>query len=190
MAGVEWPLMPADRRRVGWRLWLWWVLASSVGWILGLAGGFAAGFAIGGAVSGIASQGAFGAVLGASIGMLQWVVLRRQISRAGWWILATTLGMGGGFALISSVTLPVSATFGGGPLYGLVNGGLVGILVGAMQWLVLRQQSSRAGWWVLASVLGTGVGFALDQVVGQLVGTAVTGTALVWLSRQLAQGKG
>ena len=190
MAGVEWFLMPADRGLLGWRLWLWWVLASSVGWVLGLAGGFAAGFAIGGAVSGIASQSAFGAVLGASIGTLQWVVLRRQIARAGWWVLATALGMGVGFALIRAVTPAVTGALGGSPIYGLVNGSLVGTLAGTLQWLVLRKQSSRACWWVLTSAAGTGVGFALDQVVGQLVGMAVTGTALVWLLRQPAQGKG
>ncbi len=182
--------MPAERRRIGWRLWLWWVLATGVGWVLGLAAGLAVGFALGGTVSGIASQSAFGAVLGASIGMLQWVVLRRLISRAGFWVLATAAGMGLGFALISAVTLQASAALGGGPLYGLVNGVLVGTLVGAMQWLVIRSQISRAGWWVFASALGAGVGFALDQVAGQLVGIALSGTALVWLLRRLDPGTG
>lgn len=186
--GAESLLMPAGSKYVGWRLWLWWMLTSSVGWVLGLAAGLAVGFALGGTVSAIASQSAFGAVLGASIGMLQWVVLRRQISGAGWWVLATAVGMGVGFALIRAVTLQTSAVLGGGPLYGLVNGGLVGTLVGAMQWLVVRSQISRAGWWVLASALGAGVGLALDRVAGQIVGMAVTGTALVWLLRRLAPG--
>jgi hypothetical protein len=56
-----------------------------------------------------------------------------------------------------------------------------------MQWLVLRWQVSRAGWWVLVSALGMGVSFALDQGVGLLVGTAMTGIALVWVLRQPAQ---
>jgi hypothetical protein len=166
------------------------MLTSSIGWVLGLAGGFAVGFAYGGTVGGIASQGVFGAVLGASIGMLQWVVLRRQISRAGWWVLATTLGMGGGFALIRAMTPRVSLLLGGGPLYGTANGGLFGILVGTLQGLVLRRQVARAGWWVLTSAVAMSVGFALDQVVGQLVGIATTGTALVWLLREPAQGTG
>jgi len=163
------------------------VLASSMGGLLGLAGGFAVGFAINGAVSGIASQSVFGGIIGASIGALQWVVLRRRLSRAAWWVVATTLGMGLGFALVRVVTPTVSEVLGGGPVYGLVNGGLVGTLVGTLQWLVLRQHVCRAGWWVLASALGTGVSFALGQVVGQLVGVALTGTALVWILRQPAQ---
>lgn len=185
--GGERSLMPVERRYGAWRLWLCWVVASGAGGALGLAGGFAIGFAIGGATSGIVSQSVFGAVVGASVGALQWLVLRRQVSRAGWWILATALGIGVGFALIRAATPAVSRVLGGGPIYGLANGVLVGILVGTLQWLVLRRQVSRAGWWVLASAVGTGVGFALDQVVGQLVSVAMTGTVLAWLLRQPAQ---
>jgi hypothetical protein len=145
------------------------------------------GFAIDGAVSGIASQSVFGGTIGASIGALQWLVLRRQLSRAAWWVVTTALGIGLGFALVSAVSPAVSRVLGGGPSYGFVNGGLVGTLVGTLQWLVLRQHGSRAGWWVLASALGTGVSFAVGQVVGQLVGVALTGLALVWILRQPAQ---
>lgn len=179
--------MPVERSHVGWSLWLWWVLASSMGLALGFAGGFAVGFAIGGAISGIASQSVFGAVVGASVGTMQWLVLRWQVSRAAWWVLASTLGMGVGFALVRAATLTVSRIVGGGSMYGVVNGTVVGTLVGTMQWLVLRWQVSRAGWWVLASALGMGVGFALGQVVGQLVAVAITGIALVWVLRQPAQ---
>jgi len=75
---------------------------------------------------------------------------------------------------------------------------LSGAVTGILQWLVLRGQVSRAGWWVLASTLGWGLGMsaavALSRGVGasdtvSLVGMgivlgAVTGGALVWLLRQ------
>jgi hypothetical protein len=162
------------------------MLASSIGVALGLAGGFAVGFAIGGAVSGIVSQSLFGVVVGASVGTMQWLVLRRHICRAGWWVLASVLGMGLGFALVRAVT-PALSRVGGGLAYGVVNGAAVGTLVGTMQWLVLRRPVSRAGWWVLVSALGMGVSFALDQGVGLLAGVAMTGMALVWLLRQPAR---
>jgi len=180
--------MPAERRWVGWGLWLGWMVASSAGWALGLAGGFAVGFGLSGSVGGVASQCLFGAVLGVSLGTLQWILLRRHMSGAGWWIVATMFSMGAGFALIKAATPTLSGVLGGGPIYGFVNGAGVGVLLGAMQWLVLRGRTHRAGWWVLASGLGAGLGFALDQVVGQLVGLAITGTALVWLLRPPAQG--
>lgn len=179
--------MAVERRYGGWRLWLWWVLVSSIGLALGVAGGFAAGFAIGGAISAIASQSGFGAVVGVSVGTMQWLVLRRRVSGAGWWVLTTTLGMGVGFALVRALTPTVSRMVGGGPVYGLANGAMVGTLIGTLQWLVLRWQVFRAGWWVPASALGMGVGFALGQVAGQLVGVAMTGIVLVWLLRQPAQ---
>ena len=47
---------------------------------MGLTAGLVAGFAT------------FGAVLGASLGVMQWLVLRRQLSRSGWWILAGSVG--------------------------------------------------------------------------------------------------
>jgi hypothetical protein len=182
--------MIADQNPVRWCLWIWWVLGSALGLALGLVAGFAVGFAIGGAVSGIASQSVFGAVLGASTGTLQWVVLRRQITRAGWWVLATTLGMGVAFTVIRAMTPAVSLLLGGSALYGLVNGGLVGILVGTLQALVLRPQVPRAGWWVLTSAMAWGLGFALDHLLGQLAGVSLTGIALVWMLRQPAQSRG
>jgi hypothetical protein len=98
--------------------------------------------------------------------------------------------MGVGFALIKATTPIVSGPLGGGPIYGFVNGAGVGTLVGTMQWVVLRRHVSRAGWWVLTSALGSGLSFALNQVVGQLVGVAVTGAVLVWVLRLPAQGTG
>ena len=53
-----------ERTQVGWGFWLWWVLASAVGF----------------------------AVVRAGVGIAQWFVLRRHVSRAGWWVLASTVG--------------------------------------------------------------------------------------------------
>ena len=63
----------------------WWVLASTVGG------------AMGGAVASlIVDDAMIFAVLfvvsGASVGIAQWLVLRRQVAQAGWWVLASTLG--------------------------------------------------------------------------------------------------
>jgi len=69
-----------------------------------------------------------------------------------------------------------------------------GAVVGIAQWFVLRRQVSRAGWWVLASIVGfvvaSTVQFAVavslvaaSVVVGAVYG-AITGGVLVWLLRQ------
>lgn len=60
---------------------------------------FVAGL-VGGALSGLltsmvgwsAGLAVFGALLGISIGIAQWLVLRRSVPNAGWWAPATTVG--------------------------------------------------------------------------------------------------
>jgi hypothetical protein len=170
---------------------------------VGLAGSFIVGFAVGvvvdyaeGSVMGIILGGA---VFGASLGTVQWLVLRRQVSRSGWWVLASTVGgaVGGAMALVvdeAQIFAIVLAMFGAS--------------VGIAQWLVLRRQVARAGWWVLASiVVGGAVGGAVDLVLGGTRGWdlfvvimllpvggvvalagygAITGGVLVWLLRQSA----
>jgi hypothetical protein len=68
-----------------------------------------------------------------------------------------------------------------------------------MQWLVLRRQISRAGWWVLASTVGWLVPFIVGGAVGGegdwpmlfpalvVPSAAITGIVLVWLLRQPAK---
>ena len=170
----------------------WWVLAS----IVGLAVGFGVGGAVGMAVG--------GAVVGASVGTAQWLVLRRQVSRAAWWVLATTVG----FAVGLVVGKAVGGTGDVGFAVGwAVSGAVAGASVGIAQWLVLRWQLSRAGWWVLASIVGfagafpafavgmrEAVAFPVASAVLEAVGIAVagalygaiTGGVLVWLLRQPA----
>jgi hypothetical protein len=178
------------RRKPGWGFWLLWVLASSVGLAVGLAVGDAVD-AVARAVGGAVSDAVGGAVVGAVSGVAQWLILRRQVRRAGWWILASTVGWAVGGAVGGAVGLAV-----------------VGAVSGVAQWLILRRQVRRAGWWILASTVGWAVGGAVvsavvDAVVGAVgwaVGLAVvvavvgavvgavsgsiTGTVLVWLLRQ------
>jgi hypothetical protein len=70
-------------------------------------------------------------------------------------------------------------------------GVLAGAVGGTLQWLHLRHQVPRSGWWVLASTLGWAVGLGLAVAVGKAlgwmvagaVGGVITGIALIWLFR-------
>ncbi len=122
-----------DRGQVGWGLWLRWVLASSAGLVVG---GFVAVvvfvFVIFGAaldvVGGTLLSAVLGAVLGALLGIAQWLVLRRQISRAGWWVLANTVAfaVGGTVAGAASGPLLVPLALAG---YGANTGGVLVLLL-------------------------------------------------------------
>ena len=185
--------MKIERTHVGWGFWFWWVLASTVGYAVGNA----AGMKVVQAVVGAAEYRAKGFVVaipllvvmtGAAVGVMQWLVLRREVSGAGWWVLASTVGwvMGKAAAFLGILFVglqgfsPVSAN--------IVSGAVVGAVVGVLQWLILRRQLRRAGWWVLASTVGWVMGQAAHGAIGLpavgAVSGAITGIALVRLLRQ------
>ena len=190
--------MRIERTRAEWGFWLQWVLASILG--------FAMGAAIGNAVTDLIFTALFGAVGG----FMQWLVLRRQIAGAGWWVLASTLGFA--IAPIVAITglMAVSQimSLDGNPLVApILLGVLSGVLSAIFPWLILRRQFAQAGWWIPAHLLGSLLGGAMGIVTfhgvnligfyqfdwaaaGAMFGAglgAVTGITLVWFLRQPVQ---
>ena len=187
--------MRIERTRAEWGFWLQWVLTSILG--------FAMGAAIGNAVTDLIFMALFGAVGG----FMQWLVLRRQITGAGWWVLASTLSFAiAPLAAIAGVMVMSQVmSLDGNPLTApILLGVIFGVLSAIMPWLVLRRQLARAGWWVPAHLLGSLLGGVLGIVTfhavsaigfyqfawaaaGAMFGAglgAITGITLVWLLRQ------
>ncbi|MCK4900956.1 MAG: hypothetical protein KAS38_19405 [Anaerolineales bacterium] len=178
---------------VGWAFWFKWVLASVIGLFLGLAISEIMNISILNFNFGLTSPflGGAAGVLGSlevsaglAIGILQWLLLRKYISGAGWWVLA------------SMVVLVV------GQLNDHVIGfSAYGLGFGIAQWLVLRRSVPRSGEWIFASVAGWTLGRALGMVmfnrIGFVMGNAtfgvivgiITGGAMVWILRQLPQSE-
>ncbi len=168
-----------------WSFWLWWVLASTVGW------------AVGGSVGSMVSDSATVAMGVAVAGVLQWLVVRRQLPRSGWWAPASLVAVAVAGVVGFAVGVAL-AVFGGANM--VAEAGTVGVIaggtvLGVMQWLmVLKRRAERAGWWVLASTVGWLVGGLVSGAVDPVVGVAVigavygaiTGPALVWLLGQPA----
>ena len=75
----------------------------------------------------VAGTGLFGTVAG----VLQWAVLRRQVPRAGWWVLASTVGW--------VVGMPAGEMLGWNGL-----GAAYGIITGTVLVLLLRQRPPGA----------------------------------------------
>ena len=129
--------MNTERAQVGWGFWLWWVLASTVGLPVGFVVGLAVLEAVGLTGGSHFSGGAvalvlFGAVAGASVGIAQWLVLRRHVPGAGWWVLTSTVGSAAAVAVTFTVIGGAEEAVGfagggavGGALYGAITGGVL-----------------------------------------------------------------
>jgi hypothetical protein len=147
----------SDPRRLefNWTLWLQWLMVTTLGWVLG----------------GVLLPELALVTAGLVIGVLQWVVLRQRVLQAGWWILASTVGWAGGWAMVFALVPPD---------LGDLTGVVLGATMGTTQWLFLRGHFHRAGWWIVVSTLGWTAGLALltgPLLVGAVAG-AVTGITL------------
>ena len=165
-----------ERPQMGWSLWFRWVLATVAGFTLAwplsrtvglIAGSIIAAWAVGGVPEdrmeivvswAVLVAVAFG-LAGAATGMMQWLILRRHLKRASWWVLSSALGfaMGAALDVLASPPLDVLGTPSGAPVFFLT----AGPVVGTAQWVLLRRQVYRAGWWILASSLAWGLGWSI-----------------------------
>jgi hypothetical protein len=147
-----------------WTLLFFWIMATTLGWLLG-------GFVLTG-LTFITS--------GFLIGALQWLVLLDRIQRPWRWVIAAAAGWTGGY-LITLMVMP-------GQLE-IFNGAVIGLTTGLAQWMVLRRELRWAGWWIVFSIIGWTTGLTLFpgiMLTGTLAGV-LTGIALEILLRQPKQ---
>jgi hypothetical protein len=120
--------------------WLRW-LPTFIGFI---AGG-ALATAVAGRLDSVTAAVIGGALAGAVIGGGQWLVLRRVLPGAAWWIAATAVGQAVGLA----VGAPLVG-YGTEPRDLAVQGAVTGLAIGVLQSLVLRRGAANGLWWALA----------------------------------------
>ncbi len=171
--------------RPGWRVWFLWLLAGALGWGVGVYWGW---FADGEpttlqSIPTNIPAAYLGVVVGGTLlGVLQWLVLRRYVARAGRWVFASL----GAAAVVAVVILGVGAF--NADLGWVVGVSAFGPVAGLLQWTVLRRQIPSASWWVAASSAGWVAGMPLGDLNGPpahgAVYGAITATGLVWLLRQ------
>jgi hypothetical protein len=110
----------------------------------------------------------FPPMVGLLTGRLQYGLLRRYLSRMGWWVAATLAGwlglvliLGIFSALAFFWTADVANEF-------LINWAFVvlGLSIGVGQWLLLRRRLPQAAWWIAANIAG----WTLLGLLGLIVG--------------------
>ena len=200
--------MNTERTNVGWGFWLAWVLASVMGFVVGAVVGLYVAYGLFDRDGFDATLGiTFGIVLGATAGCLQWVVLREKVARAGWWVLASTLGFTITFGTLGAIGIGESNE--DYVRAGILFVAVFGIVAGILQWLVLRLAGiAWAGLWVPAIIFGSlvaAIGFPISAAIGYsgnyalsammfglFLGAglgAIPGAVLVWLLRQSPSSK-
>jgi hypothetical protein len=139
---VQWPHL--QQHLIGAR---WWPLAS----VLGALAGALVGAGVGLLLQSLEWMASAATVVVATtvLGAAQWWVLRQQVARAGWWIVANALGWGLGllagfvvvvlgFLLEPTLNLP-GGLFTGGAVGGAVAGAIGGSISGSvLLWLLRR----------------------------------------------------
>ena len=186
-----------ERADVGLGVWLQWVLASTLALLVAVVALGAITRFSGLEFEGVRDYAMIGSFIGAVTGVVQWLVLRRQMPSGGWagavvWMLSMGLVGAAGLAagLAPRQTLSVLGTAPPQGFFGVV---LVtcalGAVAGTLQWGVLRTRVSGAGWWILANAVAAPAGLASGELVSGLGGVPVggavflfiTGGVLVWL---------
>ncbi|MBI4785924.1 MAG: hypothetical protein HY782_02625 [Chloroflexi bacterium] len=183
----------------GWKFWLSWVLASMAGVMVYILTFHIVLPILGTVVLRVASSWMMWLALavfvpqviglGAAIGVAQWLVLRKYLTRTRNWTLATLVG--------HSLSFVVPQTFhvweeGVAPFL------FSGVALGLLQWLVLRGQVANGMWWIAITLAAwilayaasrfayvTGLYFGLFQLVTVvLVSATVGGVGIIWLLRR------
>ena len=185
-------------QKLGWGLWLQWVLVNIFGGALGLPLSNMVYDSIEAQVGGTLAQAISGATIGTALGLAQWLIIRRRISRSSSWVMVTTVSWAMALAAYEAM---------GGSLNRILGGATMGAVLGLAQWLVLRRRVSRSSSWILATTVGLAMGWPLGLAIYEAVGGAmyesvsgaisgamislvygvVTGTALLWLLQNRKQ---
>ena len=118
-----------------------WGLASALGFGLAMGAPLAADPEENSAMAGFL----VGAVFGLVSGILQWLILRRKILRAGWWLLANFLG-----SLVGTIAFPIAVAISETDNWGLaiivfgmgLGAGYGAITGAALVWLLRQSPSS------------------------------------------------
>lgn len=192
---------------VGWRFWLLWVVGTTLGWMLSFILSFIVLGIIIAVITGNPDPEAADlpfapflilmfTIAGSGMGSAQWVLLRRHLEKARRWIPATGLGMSM-IGLFYFILGGESADTAGV----IIHNTLAGMVLGVLQWFILRRTIEDSGWWVLASFITYLTGgvlndlylqasLGLDGAVSSFVTVAfmatISGAVMIYLLRRPA----
>lgn len=133
---------------------------------------------------------------GVSSGIAQWLVLRIYINMPGWlWVFTIILEH---IVRIYLLDIDIASTFATFIIYS----GVIGLIIGVLQWLILRPRINHAEWWVLILIAGYIISavaviavslvkpaLLITGILSTIVYGALTGAGLVALLVQSSKEK-
>ncbi len=139
----------SERNMSGRRLFVLWVRATWIGWILGVP--LIIALALVGEAVGIGgAQVLVGAGIGMGIGFMQGRAIRKVLHQPVPWFWSCVVGLA-----VPFLATDISKAVGWELAYSLYACvALGGLIVGVWQAIILRPRLHKTGWWVFASVLG------------------------------------
>jgi hypothetical protein len=170
-------------------LWLGWMLATAVGLILGY---LPSALFVNQLDLGLARI-IVPLLAGVLIGVSQWLVLRNYVTDCSDWVLH----LAGSWVLGYTLGLLIVDLLAGTFLGVMISYVLFGVIIALFQWPVLHREIPRIWIWILANVVGWGMGAFLSQLAiaaifgsspGSLVALTVVNMAVTGLVAGLITG--
>ena len=170
------------------RVWIVWTAASTFALVLAMVLALTVISLLGLDEDRDLSSVLFPTWFGLSSGGQSWILARR-LRGAGWWVVAT----GVGWLSLAPLAWAIQ-TWLPNDQYTLLTTATTALIVGATtgiaQWVVLRRQWRRAGWWpavsalsgaILALVVGTSINGLLEFLLLAAIPAAATGVLVAWM---------
>lgn len=171
-------------------IWLRWTALSTIGYALGATASVSLlgliARPLGQIASGMAFTLAFGCVFGIGVAIPLLLGAPRGFVRQGEWILLTTVSASIGFALaalvgerLADVISPTGSIIIGGGTIQILSGATLGLSISVAQSRVLDRSPGIGRWWILASIIGTGLGYGGAAAVLELLDVGILHANLV-----------
>ena len=121
-------------------------------------------------------------IIAIPIGLAQWIALSRISKTSVLWILTVPIGTPLGFYLTRLIPDGLWFDAGDDSLVAMTSMLLVvGLIIGLLQWIILRRQLVRASLWLLGSAIGVAGSFWLIMVTDLIHQSGVVSYAVVAL---------